>query len=62
MAADGEEVISVRNGLGGWVVEGGALEGEGAEEDVIECIPTEWDCDVALRDCSFSREEDVIRA
>ena len=41
-------------------VESGALEGEGAEENVVYCIPSKRASYITLGDSSLSREEDVF--
>ena len=60
MADDGQEVIRVRDCLGGWVIEGRALVGEGTEEYVIDRVPSEWAGYLTLWYSSVRREEDVI--
>ena len=60
MAAEGQEVVRIRNCLCSWVVEGGPLEGEGTEVDVIYGVPSERAGYVALENSSFRREKDVI--
>ena len=60
MAAEGQEVIRVRNCLCCWVIEGGALEGEGPEENVLDRVPSEWAGYVSLWYSSLCREDDVI--
>jgi hypothetical protein len=37
-----------------------ALEGEGAEENVVHCIPSKWAGYISLGDSSLGREEDVF--
>jgi hypothetical protein len=60
VAAEGEEVICISDCLCGGVIEGGALEGEGAEEDVVYCIPSGRAGYVSLGDASLCREQDVL--
>ena len=49
--------------LGRWLLrDSGALEGEGAEENVVYCIPSKRTGYIALRDSSLGREEDVFRS
>ena len=56
MAAEGQKVIRICDCLCGGVIESGALQGEGTEENVVYCIPPKRASYVALWDSSFSRE------
>ena len=56
VAAEGEEVIRLSDCLCSGVVESGALEGEGAEEDVVHCVLSERAGYISLGDSSLSRE------
>ena len=60
MAAEGQEVIRICDCLCGWVVKGGALEGEGTEEYVIDSVPSKRAGHVSLWYSPLCREEDVI--
>ena len=56
VAAEGAEVIRVCNCVCSGVIEGGPLEGEVAEEDVVYCIPSERAGYISLGDASLCRE------
>ena len=60
MAVEGQEVIRICDCLCGGVIESGALEGEGSEENVVYCIPSKRTGYVTLGDSSLGREEDVL--
>ena len=60
MAAEGQEVVRIRDCLCSWVVEGEPLEGEVTAEDVIYGVPSERAGYVALGNSSFRREKDII--
>ena len=56
VAAEGEEVIRISDCLCSGVIKSGALEGEGAEEDVVHCVPSKRAGYISLGDSSLSRE------
>ena len=60
MAAEGQEVVRICDCLCSGVIEGGALEGEGTEENVVYCIPSKRAGYVALWNSPLCREEDVL--
>ena len=60
MTAEEQEVIRIRDRLCGGVIESRALVGEGTEENVIYCVPSERAYYIALGDPSLSREEDIF--